>query len=308
MKFPSESIPDERLQSIEYPVVVSPKLDGMRCLTDGKMAHTSALKPIKNLYVQKCLKGEDYEGLDGELIVGSPFAVDEEDDVFKRTSGPIRRASGQPDFKFYVFDDWRFLNENYGVRWVKQVTDYPEIHDIPFVVVIEQRLCHNAEEVIAAFREFEDMGYEGAIIRRLTAPYKEGRCSYREEFGFKKASWAYDEGVIEDAYEQEENQNEKTTNELGLSKRSSHQENKVGKGTLGGFVLRSKLWKDTFRCGTIKGGTLIWRQEMWDKWIADPESIKGQIFKYKYKLVGCIDKPRQPIGIDFRDPDDMTDF
>jgi DNA ligase-1 len=308
MKFPSESISDARLEEIEYPVVVSPKLDGYRCLCDGVTAFTSSLKPVTNRYIQKCLTGEDYRGFDGELIVGSPFALNEDDDVFNRTTGPVRRADGEPDFKYYVFDDWRFQLDGYGKRWINQVNDYPEIHDIPFVIVIEQRLCHNVAEVLAAFNEFEEMGYEGAIIRRLTAPYKEGRCTYREEFGFKKASWAYAEAFIEDAYEQDENQNEKTVNELGLSKRSSHKENKVGKGTLGGYVLRCKLFEETFRCGTIKGGTLAFRQEQWDKWIADPESIRGLPFKFKYKVVGTLEKPRQPIGIGFRDPNDMTDY
>jgi DNA ligase-1 len=308
MKFPSESIPDARLEEIEYPVVVSPKLDGYRCLCDGDTAFSSSLKPITNRYIQKCLTGEDYEGLDGELIVGSPFALDEDDDVFNRTTGPVRRADGEPDFKYYVFDDWRFPLENYGKRWIKQVEECDEIHTIPFVVVIEQRLCRNAKEVLAAFKEFEDMGYEGAIIRRLTAPYKEGRCTYREEFGFKKASWAYDEGIITGCYEQNENLNEKVTNELGLSKRSSHKENKSGKGTLGGFNLKSKLFEEDFCCGTIKGATIAWRQDIWDKWIANPDSIRGLPFKYKYKVVGTLEKPRQPIGIGFRDPNDMTDY
>jgi DNA ligase-1 len=307
MKFPSDSITDKQLEMIEYPVAVSPKLDGYRCLCDGDLAYSSSLKPITNRYIQKCLKGEDYKGLDGELIVGSPFALNEEDDVFNRTTGPVRRADGEPDFKLYVFDDWRFLNDYYRIRWIDQIAEYPEIHDIPFVVVIEQRICHNSKEVLAAFAEFEEMGYEGAIIRRLTAPYKEGRCTYREEYGFKKASWAYAEAIIIGAYEQNENQNEKTTNELGLSKRSSHQENKVGKGTLGGWILETEQFGE-FKCGTIKGGTLEWRQAMWDKWISDPNSLMGLPFKFKYKVVGTLDKPRQPIGIGFRDPNDMTSY
>lgn len=308
MKFPSESIPDAKLQQIAYPVVVSPKLDGYRCVTDGKVSLSSALKPIGNKYIQKCLQGDDYHGFDGELIVGSPFALNEDDDVFNRTTGAVRRADGEPDFMFYVFDDWRFPKQTYKERWLDQIKDYPDIHDIPFLEVIEQRLCNTPEEVITAFNEFETMGYEGAIIRRLNAPYKEGRCTYPEEYGFKKTSWVTDEGIIEDAFEQNENLNEKTINNLGLSTRSGHQENKVGKGILGGYVLRSKRFTDTFKCGTIKGAKLPWRKKMWDLWLSDPEAIRGLPFKYKYKEVGTLDAPRQPIGLGFRDPNDLTDY
>ena len=308
MKFPSESISDSHLEQIDYPVVVSPKLDGYRCLCTDNGAFSSSLKPITNQYIQKCLTGSDYEGLDGEIIVGSPFALNEDDDVFNRTTGPVRKATGEPDFKLHVFDDWRFPLQNYDKRWLQQIRDYPDIQDIPFIVVIEQRLCKNSKEVIEAFNEFETAGYEGAIIRRLTAPYKEGRCTYREEFGFKKASWAYSEAFITGFFEQSENQNEKTTNELGLSKRSSHKENKTGKDTLGGFILEDKLWKESFRCGTIKGATIEWRKAIWEQLKKEPNCLANKPFKYKYKAVGCLEAPRQPIGIGFRDPDDMTKY
>jgi DNA ligase-1 len=43
------------------------------------------------------------------------------------------------------------------------------------------------------------------------------------------------EGIITATFKEKENTNEKIVNELGRSKRSSHQAGKVGKGTLGGF-------------------------------------------------------------------------
>jgi DNA ligase-1 len=250
------------------------------------------------------LTGEDYEGLDGELVVGLPYCETPEDDVFNRTTGPVRRADGKPDFKFYVFDDFRKPLDSYNKRWLSQVTEFPEIHVIPHVVILEQRICKNKQEVLDAEAEFVLQGYEGAIVRRLTAPYKEGRATLREEFVFKRKPVADDEAEIMGFYEQQENLNEKVTNELGLSKRSGHAENKVGKNTLGGFVLRSALWKDTFNCGTIIGGTTEFREEVWQ----NQDKYLGRTIKYKYQAIGSIDKPRQPIMKGFRDASDMTGY
>lgn len=306
MKAPTNPITDAQLYQIEYPVVGSPKIDGIRAVCDGEQVLSNTFKKIGNRYIQKCLSKPEYAGLDGELAVGLPYIdpEDDEDDVFHRTSGPVRRGDGEPDFKLYVFDDVSDPLQTYQYRWIDQI-EYEEsdLHTLPFVVVIEQVLLYTPEEVIAYEEKCCNLGYEGAMIRRLSAPYKSGRSTLREEFIFKRKPIEIDDAVIVGCYEQLENLNEKTETEFGTSKRSSHKANKFPKGTLGGFELESAMWKVTFRCGTIIGSTLASRKEMWD----NRDKMIGQVVSYKFQRIGSIDKPRQPRIKGFRNIEDMSD-
>ena len=71
MLLPRET-PD--LDNLQYPVYVTPKLDGIRCLFKGGVALSRTLKPIPNKSIQAWAKkhAKILEGMDGELIVGSP--------------------------------------------------------------------------------------------------------------------------------------------------------------------------------------------------------------------------------------------
>jgi len=71
MLMPRET-PD--LDTLPYPVYVTPKLDGIRVLFKDGVALSRTLKPIPNKSIQKwaAFWGDELEGMDGELIVGSP--------------------------------------------------------------------------------------------------------------------------------------------------------------------------------------------------------------------------------------------
>lgn len=308
MKILSDSITNEQLTRIGYPVIGSPKVDGIRGLVDDKV-YSASLKPIGNKFIQKVLSQEMFKGLDGELVVGLPYIEHEEDDVFNRTTGPVRRGSGEPDFTFYVFDDFSNPFSTYEKRWIEQLADDPDMYTMhPRVKILEMVVLNSPQEVIDYEEKCVNAGYEGAMIRRPSSPYKEGRTTFKEEYGFKRKPFEDDEAIILYCFEQEENQNEKVTNELGTSTRSGHKENKVGKNTLGGFCCKSIKYGWEFNVGTIKGGTLSLRQTIWEQWLKDPESIKGKIITYKFQKTGTLEKPRQPIMKGFRDKDDMTDY
>ena len=105
--------------------------------------------------------------------------------------------------------------------------------------------------------------------------------------------------------EQLENTNEATIDELGHTKRSTHQENMVPKGTLGKFIVEEigdTAWRgQTFPVGTGEGLTAELRQEIWD----NRDKYLGKIITYKYQSYGVLNLPRLPIWRGFRSPDDM---
>ena len=141
MKAPTDSITDDELKSLHYPIVGSPKVDGFRCLVD-KAPLTSSMKPFTNKHVVKVLSNPIYEGFDGEIVVGSPFKENEDDDVFNRTSGPVRRFDGEPDFSLYVFDNWLFGNQSYKSRWIDNLQiPYNHSKQGPTrIIVLEQKI------------------------------------------------------------------------------------------------------------------------------------------------------------------------
>jgi len=291
-KAPTDVITNEQLEQLSYPVVGSPKLDGFRC-TVTDQPYTSSMKPFQNAFVRKELTSPLYEGLDGELVVGEPTGAN----VFHNTSGPLRRHHGEPDFKFYVFDDFTNPNTSYKARWLES----PPLNQ-GRIIVLEQRPLYSPADVIAYEKEMLEAGYEGAMIRSPEMLYKEGRCTFREKNIFKRKPFVETEAVIIGFEEKMTNMNEAVENEQGLMKRSHCKENMFPAGTLGAFILYSSLWKEPFSAALGKGfcdedKARIWRNQ---------EFYLKTIVTIKYQKYGSRDKPRIPSVIKVRPNWDLT--
>jgi DNA ligase-1 len=294
----SKALTDEQLSELNYPMIGSPKLDGIRCVISGGQALSSTLKPLGNEYIQRCLSDPAYEGLDGELIVGD--ASDPK--CFNNTTGAVRRKSGEPEFTFHVFDTFENKEHSYINRWING-----KIRDcltLPHVRPVDMVQLENPQELLKYESQMIELGYEGIMVRSFDSPYKEGRTTFREQNIFKRKPVFDDEATIIGFIEQTTNNNEKSTNELGVSVRSSHKENKIPNGTLGTLIVKSDKWKESFHIGACAGDINDIRQEIWE----NQEAYLGKIITYKYQGYGSIDKPRLPIVKGFRDKSDITDY
>jgi DNA ligase-1 len=89
--------------------------------------------------------------------------------------------------------------------------------------------------------------------------------------------------------EQMRNDNEAKKDALGRTERSSHKENRHGKGTLGALKVRDLATGVRFDIGT--GFTDAERQAIWD----NQDEWFGAEVKYKSQPVGVKDKPRFPV-------------
>lgn len=86
---------------ISFPMLASPKLDGIRCTVWGGEAFSRSLKPIPNAFVTETIRAAALPYvLDGELVVGPAQAKD----VYRRTVSGVMSRDGEPDFTFWVFD------------------------------------------------------------------------------------------------------------------------------------------------------------------------------------------------------------
>jgi DNA ligase-1 len=141
-------------------------------------------------------------------------------------------------------------------------------------------------------------GYEGAMLRAPHGIYKFGRSTLKEGHLIKLKPFEDDEAEVIGFEEQCRNDNEATTNELGRTRRSSHKENRVPRGTLGALVLRHSTFGD-FNLGTGFDSAL--RQEIWH----NRTKYLGKLVKFRYQAIGMKDKPRIPSFLGFRHPADL---
>ena len=275
---------DEAL--LKFPVLASPKLDGVRAIVRDGVVLSRALKPIPNKWVQQ--RFSHLEHFDGELIVGAS----NHPDVLRTTTSGVMRVEGEPDVSFHVFDHVENHARLYTVRYDLLEED-TEIN----VFVVPQHELMNTFELNAFEHEVLAEGYEGVMLRHPDAPYKFGRSTAREGYLLKVKRFHDDEFEIVGFEEEMFNANEATTSELGRTKRSSHKANKIPKGRLGALVL--KYGDTTFNCGT--GFNDAERERIW----TERESYLGMLAKIKYFAHGIKDVPKLPSFLGIRDERDM---
>ena len=282
---------------IQYPVYASPKLDGIRCsIVDGR-ALSRTLKQIPNKHIYAHLSRKELNGLDGELIVGSPTSKT----CYTDTVSNVMAYDKTPEYNYYVFDCHDIFRATYRHRRECLVEFFneklPAIY--PQLKLLEQCLLINEDDMLAYEAAKVAEGYEGIILRHPEAPYKFGRSTVKEGYLLKVKRFEDSEAEIIGFEEEMFNGNCAETNELGRTKRSSAQAGKSGKGTLGAFAVRDVRTGIEFSIGT--GLTAEQRQTIWN----NRRSMLGSLVKYKFFPVGVKVAPRHPVFLGMRDRGDL---
>jgi len=278
---------------LEYPVMVFPKLDGIRCLVVDGIPKTRTLKDIPNKYIRSVLTSLGIDGFDGELIIGKPTS----ETVYRDTNSAVMSHDKMEPFRYYVFDKW----DAPGVFVERQITLALAMRGLPNNIIwLKGYRVNNEQELLAKEEEFLEQGYEGLIIRCMLGKYKQGRTTLKENNTFKLKRFVDSEAMVMDMIEEMENTNEKKTNELGRGQRSTERSGMVGKNTMGALVVRDLTTGVVFQIGS--GFTQEERQWYWDN---SRLQVKQTIVKYKSFAIGVKDKPRHPIYLGMRDVSDM---
>lgn len=223
--------------SLRWPLLASPKLDGIRAIVRGGVVVSRNLKPTPNQRVQAIFGKDWLEGLDGELLVGDPT----DPRAFLGTTSGVMSRDGEPDVFFHVFDCCREPGRPYHER-LGMARDL--VTGSGRSLIVEQTVVTSVEEVNAYEAAQLALGYEGVMLRDARSPYKNGRGTLSKQDLMKLKQFEDAEAVVEGFEELLHNSNEASTSALGLTERGHSKDGMVGMGTLGALrvVGRGGRW------------------------------------------------------------------
>lgn len=277
----------ENFGLLRYPLLATPKLDGIRCLKIAGCAVSRSLKSIQNNFIRDYVEAHFPDGVDGELIVpGAPFC-----DV----ASAVGKRDGEPDFRYHIFDYVRGdLNQTYTIRMtdLRELPNDKRLVKVLPALIADERVLREYEETCIA------LGYEGTMVRAPMSPYKCGRSTERDGYLLKIKRFEDGEAVICGFTEKEINDNAAEENELGLTSRSSRKSGKRPGGTLGALLVRDVVTGAQF---SVSGFDKATAQSIWN----DRRSASGRVIKYKHQPSGAKDLPRFPKFIAFREKWDL---
>lgn len=290
------------LDNINYPVLATPKLDGIRCLLVDGVPLSRTFKPIPNKYITKILAGLTgvHDAFDGELMLKDPDAT------FQQVTSAVMSQEGAPAFVYCVFDyiggvhgDRFNHNHPYEERVQEMIDAWKTLGKPHYLRPVIPSKIEDPQHLNAYERGCLKSGYEGIMIRDPKGIYKFGRSTTKEGILLKLKRFEDGEARIIGFEEKQVNQNEQTRNELGYAKRSTRKEGMVLDGTLGNFVVMDVNSNVEFRLGSGLNDSL--RAQVW----ANKFNYLDKIIKYKFQAIGVKDAPRTPIFLGFRDPIDL---
>jgi len=295
------------LNTIKYPMLISTKMDGIRCIfKDGQMLSRS-LKPIANKQLQqkferlKKLSKEQNVILDGELFgKGMSFQritnfVMRKDLEDTKTIKKFGKEVIPDELKFYCFDC--IMNDNPKELFFSRLDTLSTLAEwgkstFKDVIIVKQIIANTTKEVHEYFEKVLQENYEGLIIKNPQSEYKFGRTTLNENSAYKlKPFLSFDLKVV-DVEERFLNLNESQINELGKSFKRNTVDNKQATGIAASFVV---LYNGMEQRVSLTG-TEDFRREVW----VNRKKYLGKIIEVKAMLVGSKDLLRHPTFLRFR--------
>lgn len=302
---PMRSVAPEDKYPIPLPTLASFKLDGIRIVKHQGRALTKSLKPVPNKALATWVETHLPDGVDGEVISGPPNV----ESVYTATFKATMTKEGETDFHIYLFDlhneERLYAIDRYN-KLADMVSTLPEAARSK-VVLVQKRLLHTMEEVEAMYGEALETGYEGLILQDPVGLYKYGRSTAKVGTQLKLKPEEDFEFQVLGAYEAMFNGNEAYINEVGETARSSHQENLVGKNSLGGFHAKDLVSGVEFKVAPGKL-THAERDALWRLWQTSPDQLVGRIGRYRCMGYGEMTngRPRHGRFYGWRDVTDLS--
>jgi DNA ligase-1 len=279
-------------KELPYPLMLSPKYDGIRSVVKGGYAMSRTSKMLPSEQVQN-----DFtylEHADGELIDGRPTDFG----VYNRTQSVVMSRGKLGNLSYHIFD---FTSPDIVLLPFYQRVDYLMSLDghLPFGhYIVEHTIVDNEDELL----EYEEkqllLGYEGIMMRHPEGIYKghdgkANRATWLDMLIFKLKRFEDAEANIFDVYEGQTNNNVKTYDAQGFATRTTHQENQVPSGMAGGYVVK-------FEGQYLDVAPGSFTHDQRKVHLANPKSVIGEPLKFRFMRHGSKDKPRFPRALGLR--------
>lgn len=285
----------KHVTELKFPYLASAKIDGIRALVVDGRVYSRSGKLIPHAKVQQLFGRIELNGLDGELAVGELTAPD----LMQKTMGVMSDNDElKGDLTFNVFDRWD-LQEPYEVRLAKagQIV-WQHGSTVNGLRLVPHSRIENESQLFLFEADTLAKGYEGVMLNRPDARYKNGRAgkTVKSEL-IKVKRFTDDEAVVIGWEEMMHNDNVAFKDELGRTKRATLQENMRPAGVLGSLtakVLTGKFAGAQFNCS---GFTAKEREDLF----AIRDQLPGRVFTFKhFDVTGAVEAPRQPVFKSFR--------
>lgn len=279
------SYPDY-FKKLQYPLLASPKLDGIRAIIKDGTAFSRTFKALPSGQVQDEFTLINH--FDGEILEGNPSDTD----VYNRTQSHVMSFDKTGDLSYHVFDwcheDW--LHRPFYERLEMARKMLPSTPSYKFV----DHISIETEKELLEYEEYVlKQGYEGIMMRSPVGYYKTGRGTFKEGLIYKLKRFEDVECPIWDFIEKQINTSPQERDELGYAKRSDKKDFKESAGMVGAFVVSFEEQELIVAPGAFSHDELI---TMWE----NQELYRGAPLKFRFMRHGMKDKPRFPRAVGLR--------
>ena len=290
------------IEKIQYPMLASTKLDGIRCIfINGEML-TRSLKQIPSKQLQKKFQNlKDYSKKNGVILDGELYGLKmsfQEITHFVMTEDLSQKGEVIPDkLKFFCFDELE-SNKNMIFKDIPFIDRYNRLIWIANnlksdnLILVKQEVVKSSSDIESMFKKALDGGFEGLILKHEDSFYKFGRATFNFGDAYKIKPFLTFDGKVTGIEERFENTSESFTNELGGSSKHSYQADLKPTGIASTFIVQYLGQEQR----VVITGDEAFRRKIWN----NKKDYIGKIIEFKGMLVGSKDKVRHPTFIRFR--------
>lgn len=305
---------DVQENKLKFPLTCTRKIDGVWAGIQNSKLFARSLKQFENKHVTEFYSNPCFEGLRGELIVGS---VPNAPDLCRNTGSAVRTIAGSPETSLWCFDYITPSTEQKPyyerLKLLAERVEQLQSKGYTNIFMIDAYFASNLEEYLQFQKQFLQEGYEGIVVRTPDSKHKQGRSSSVKPELWRWKPYATAEIKVTRLVEEQTNKNQATINELGYTTRSSHKQNLEGSDTLGAIVgtlvtpLLDCFGKQVAEVGTeltIATGSLT-AKELKQLWY-NQDQLLGKLVTFEYMSFGLKDKPRFAQFKSIRDEVDLS--
>lgn len=299
------------LEEINYPILASYKLDGIRCIFYKGLILSRSLKQIQNKQLrQKFEKLREFSEinnciLDGEIyskeltfqeIVSFVMTKDLED---KKSIKKFSKVMEIPEhLKFYCFDIIK--DDIFDKPFSKRQEELFSISKFfeAVMVKLSHREIYSKEILEEEFENAINDDYEGLILRSKDGKYKCGRGTLKEGLIYKIKPFRTFDAIIKGVVQatKVDPEAEKTTNELGRSVTSKKKDDRI-------LIEKASAFVVEYEGKDLKVVIALTDEEKEFIWY-NQQNFIGRWIEYKGMLVGAKDVPRHPVFVRYREDKD----